>query len=73
MALDPRLLEILVCPKTRGPLVYVEEAGVLYSPEARLKYRIEEGIPVLLVEEATPATDEEAAAWAARGEPAAKS
>ncbi|RMG10387.1 MAG: Trm112 family protein [Deltaproteobacteria bacterium] len=66
MALSAEVLEILVCPKSRGPLVYIEEAEVLYSPEAGLKYRIEDGIPVLLIEEAEPVTEAEARAWAGR-------
>lgn len=48
--LDPKLLEILVCPADRGPLLAVE-AG-LYNPRLRKLYRVEDGIPVLLVDEA---------------------
>lgn len=50
MALDPKLLDILVCPVDRGPLVHVGDA--LYNPRLRKAYRIDEGIPVLLVDEA---------------------
>ena len=52
MALDPRLLEILVCPSSRAPLIYFEPEGFLFCPESRLRYRIEDGVPVMLVEEA---------------------
>jgi uncharacterized protein YbaR (Trm112 family) len=52
MALDPRLLEILVCPRSRAPLVYFEAEEFLFCPESRLRYRIEDGVPVMLVEEA---------------------
>jgi uncharacterized protein len=48
--LDHTLLRILVCPADRGPLLLAGE--VLYNPRLRRAYRIEEGIPVLLVEEA---------------------
>jgi uncharacterized protein YbaR (Trm112 family) len=60
LALDPRLLEILVCPKSRAPLIYFEPEGFLFCPESRLRYRIEDGIPVMLVEEAEEVDAEEA-------------
>jgi len=49
---DPKLLEILVCPLTRGPLTYDAAAQELISPQARLAYPIRDGIPIMLVEEA---------------------
>lgn len=49
--LDPALLEILVCPVDRGPLLLSD--GVLYNPRLRKAYRVEDDIPVLLVDEAT--------------------
>jgi hypothetical protein len=49
---DPRLLEILVCPVTRGPLEYDREAGELISRQAKLAYPIRDGVPVMLPEEA---------------------
>lgn len=57
---DPRLLEILVCPVTRGPLVYDREAQELVSRKARLAYPIRDGVPVMLPEEARELTDAEA-------------
>jgi uncharacterized protein YbaR (Trm112 family) len=51
-ALDPRLLEILVCPVTKGPLSYDREAGELVSEKAGLAYPIRDGIPIMLPEEA---------------------
>lgn len=48
--LDDKLLSILVCPADRGPLLLVD--GVLYNPRLHKAYRIEDGIPVLLVDEA---------------------
>ena len=52
MALDPELLEILVCPESKKPLLYFESEGFLLCPESRLKYPIEDDIPVMLVEDA---------------------
>jgi uncharacterized protein YbaR (Trm112 family) len=49
---DPKLLEILVCPVTKGPLVYDRERQELVSRSARLAYPIRDGIPVLLEDEA---------------------
>ncbi len=50
--IDPRLLEILVCPVTRGPLTYDRERRELISEGARLAYPIREGVPIMLPEEA---------------------
>lgn len=55
--LDAKLLDILVCPADRGPLVYVD--NTLYNPRLRRSYRIDDGIPVLLVDEATDVDDDE--------------
>jgi uncharacterized protein YbaR (Trm112 family) len=49
---DPKLLEILVCPATHGPLEYDAEAGELISRKAGLAYPIRDGIPIMLVSEA---------------------
>ena len=49
---DPKLLEILVCPLTKGPLEYDAEAQELISRQASLAYPIHDGIPVMLVDEA---------------------
>jgi uncharacterized protein YbaR (Trm112 family) len=49
---DPKLLEILVCPATHGPLEYDAEAGELISRTAGLAYPIRDGIPIMLVSEA---------------------
>ena len=50
--IDPKLLEILVCPLTKGPLKYDREAQELISEQARLAYPIRDGIPIMLVDEA---------------------
>ena len=52
MTIDPWLLERLVCPVTRTPLRYDEEAGELISDAAGLAYPIRDGVPVMLPEEA---------------------
>ena len=51
-AVDPKLLEILVCPLTKGPLRYDTEKNELISEQARLAYPIRDGIPIMLVDEA---------------------
>ncbi len=50
--MDSKLLEMLVCPVTKGPLVFDRERQELVSKSARLAYPIRDGIPVMLVEEA---------------------
>ncbi|MBS0540196.1 MAG: Trm112 family protein [Proteobacteria bacterium] len=50
--IDPKLLEILVCPATQGPLEYDAAAGELISRKAGLAYPIRDGIPIMLVSEA---------------------
>ena len=50
--LDPRLLEILVCPLTKGPLEYDRARGELISRKAGLAYPIRDGIPIMLAAEA---------------------
>ncbi|MEE2690199.1 MAG: Trm112 family protein [Pseudomonadota bacterium] len=59
--IDPKLLEILVCPQTRGPLVYDREKGELLSKKALLAYPIRDGVPIMLPEEARALSDGEAA------------
>lgn len=50
--IDPKLLEILVCPVTKGPLSYDRDAQELISKQAKRAYPIRDGIPIMLVEEA---------------------
>lgn len=54
MALDDELLDILVCPKCKGELEYREDDEELRCHDCRLRYEIDDGIPVMLVEEAEP-------------------
>jgi len=56
--LDQKLLNILVCPEDRGPLLLIGDDEFLYNPRLRRAYRIEDGIPVLLVDEAVAVMDD---------------
>ncbi|WP_027503210.1 Trm112 family protein [Rhodococcus sp. UNC363MFTsu5.1] len=58
MALDPTLLSILACPQDKGPLLLVDDE-LLYNPRLHRAYPIEDGIPVLLVDEARTVGEEE--------------
>jgi uncharacterized protein YbaR (Trm112 family) len=66
--IDETLLGILVCPADRGPLILVDQQ--LYNPRLRRAYRIEDGIPVLLVDEAVEVSDDEHARLIAQASPA---
>lgn len=55
--IDDKLLAILVCPEDRGPLLLVDDE-CLYNPRLRRAYRIEDGVPVLLVDDAVTVTDD---------------
>jgi uncharacterized protein len=67
--LDDSLLDILVCPADRGPLVLIGDE-LLYNPRLRRAYRIEDGIPVLLIDEARDVDDDEHERLMARARPA---
>jgi len=56
---DPRLLEVLICPMTRSPLTYDRAKGELISRSARLAYPVRDGVPIMLVEEARVLGDDE--------------
>ncbi|HEY0268957.1 MAG TPA: Trm112 family protein [Methyloradius sp.] len=57
--MDKKLLQILVCPVTKGPLIYKKETQELISRSARLAYPIRDGIPVMLEDEARKLAPEE--------------
>ena len=57
--IDPKLLEILVCPLTKGPLVYDREKQELLSRLAGLAYPIRDGVPIMLAGEARELSEEE--------------
>lgn len=56
--IDPKLLEILVCPVTKGPLTYDRDAQELISQQAGLAYPVRDGIPIMLADEARPLEDD---------------
>jgi uncharacterized protein len=66
---DPRLLEILVCPLTKAPLRYDREAQELISAEAGLAYPIRDGIPIMLVDEARTLDEAEKAKYKVKPAP----
>jgi uncharacterized protein len=70
--IDETLLSMLVCPADRGPLVLVanDDEQLLYNPRIRRAYRIEDGIPVLLVDEAIEVSDDEHARLMVQATPA---
>jgi len=57
--MDTKLLQILVCPVTKGPLIYNKANNELISKSARLAYPIKDGIPVMLEDEARKLADDE--------------
>ena len=57
MDVDPKLLEILVCPVTKSPLIYDRQRQELVSKKAGLAYPIRDGIPIMLPEEARALTE----------------
>ena len=67
--MDNKLLELLVCPVTKGPLVWDKDRQELLSRSARLAYPVRNGIPILLENEARPLSDTEIDALAAQRTP----
>jgi uncharacterized protein len=63
---DPKLLDLLVCPLTKGPLRYDRVRQELISEQAGLAYPIRDGIPIMLVDEARPLDEDEALPEAGR-------
>jgi uncharacterized protein len=59
MALDPKLLEILACPEDKGPLLYFADEGALYNPRLKRRYRVQDDIPIMLIDEAETVDDAE--------------
>lgn len=53
MALDPLLLEVLACPEDKGPLLYFADEERLYNPRLKRSYAVSNGIPNMLIDEAT--------------------
>ena len=59
MSLDPLLLDVLACPVDKGPLLWFEDEDILYNPRLKKSYRVEDGVPVMLVDEAVDVSDGE--------------
>ena len=57
--LHPQLLEILACPQDKGPLLYFEADDFLYNPRLKRKYRVQDDIPIMLIDEADNVDDAE--------------
>ena len=57
MTLDPLLIEVLACPEDKGPLLYFADEDRLYNPRLHRSYEIRDGIPVMLIDEATAVDD----------------
>lgn len=60
MSLSQKLLEVLVCPETKEDLVYFERNDFLFSPDKKVKYNIQDGIPVMLIDEAEKVSEGQA-------------
>jgi uncharacterized protein YbaR (Trm112 family) len=58
--LDPRLLEILACPQDKGPLLYFADEQLLFNPRLNQTYPVRDGIPVMLIDQATAVDSAEA-------------
>ena len=68
MSLDQRLLEVLACPEDKGPLWYFEDEEILYNPRLRRVFGIDNGIPVLLIDESKQVSDDEHKRLASKNE-----
>ena len=53
--LNPQLLAVLACPQDKGPLYFIADEDALYNPRLRRRYDVRDGIPVMLIDEATTA------------------
>jgi len=68
MALDATLLEILACPEDKGPLLYFEGENSLFNPRTSRRYRIDDGIPIMLIDESEIVAADEAARLVAKAD-----
>ena len=59
MSLSQQLLEILACPEDKGPLLYFEQENWLYNPRLLRRYRIDDDIPIMLIDEAETVDQDE--------------
>jgi uncharacterized protein YbaR (Trm112 family) len=68
MALDPKLLEILACPEDKGPLLYFDDESALYNPRLKRRYRVQDDIPIMLIDEAETVDESEHGRLTAKAE-----
>jgi uncharacterized protein YbaR (Trm112 family) len=68
MTLDARLLEILACPEDKGPLLYFADEDTLYNPRLRRRYKIVDGVPDMLIDDAEAVDDAEHARLTAKAD-----
>jgi uncharacterized protein len=68
MSLDPLLIDVLACPEDKGPLLYFADENRLYNPRLHRSYEVRDGIPVMLIEEATTVDDAEHSRLMARAD-----
>ncbi len=68
MTLDSQLLAILACPDDKGPLLYFADEASLYNPRTQRRYRIDDDIPVMLIDESEVVDDAEHARLGAKAE-----
>jgi uncharacterized protein len=68
MTLDPLLLDVLACPEDKGPLLYFADDGFLYNPRLHRSYEVRDGIPVMLIDEASAVDDSEHARLMAKAD-----
>jgi uncharacterized protein YbaR (Trm112 family) len=68
MTLDPLLIDVLACPEDKGPLLYFADEDLLYNPRLHRSYPVRDGIPVMLIDEATAVDDAGHARLTARAE-----
>ncbi|MGO8872766.1 MAG: Trm112 family protein [Acidimicrobiales bacterium] len=68
MTLDPLLVAVLACPEDKGPLLYFADEHRLYNPRLHRSYEVRDGIPVMLIDEATAVDETEHARLMARAD-----
>ena len=68
MTLDPLLIEVLACPEDKGTLLYFADEDLLYNPRLHRSYEVRDGIPVMLIDEATAVDEPEHARLMAKAE-----
>jgi uncharacterized protein YbaR (Trm112 family) len=68
MALDPLLIDVLACPEDKGSLLYFADEELLFNPRLGRTYPVRDGIPVMLIDEASAVDETEQARLAAKAE-----